>query len=61
MDSRSFLVRIPPVGFCGELRMTSFVFFVIFDSSSAGSKAKLRASRRCSGTGTAPFATICDS
>ncbi len=42
MASRSFLVRIPPVGFCGELRMTSFVFFVIFDSSSAGSKAKLR-------------------
>ncbi len=61
MASRSFFARIPPVGFCGELRITSFVFFVILASSSAGSNAKSRASRKCSGTGTAPFATICDS
>jgi hypothetical protein len=51
----------PPVGFCGELRMTSLVSGEIFASRSAGSKLKPRDSRRYSGTGTAPMARICDS
>ena len=61
MASRSAPRSIPPVGLCGVLRMTSRVWGVILASSSAGSKAKSRASRRYSGTGTAPLATICDS
>ena len=39
-------VSTPPVGLCGELRISSRVFAVIFASSSAGSNAKSRASRR---------------
>jgi aspartate/methionine/tyrosine aminotransferase len=61
MFSRSARVRMPPVGLCGELRISSRVRGVSFASSSAGSNAKLRVSRRCSGTGTAPCALIWDS
>ena len=46
MACMSFAETMPPVGFCGEFRMRSFVLGVILASSSAGSKLKLRDSRR---------------
>ena len=52
---------IPPVGLCGEFRISRRVFGVMRSASSCGSKLKPRDSRRCSGTGTAPFARICES
>jgi hypothetical protein len=51
----------PPVGLCGEFRISSRVRAVILSASSCGSKLKARDSRRWIGTGTAPLALICDS
>ena len=59
--TRSSRPATPPVGFCGELRMTSFVRGLSRASSSAGSKTKSRSSCSGSGTGFAPTQLIADS
>ena len=52
---------IPPVGLCGELRITSLVRSLSSASSAAGSNAKSRSSSSGSGTGRAPNQRIADS
>jgi len=59
--SRSAAGTTPPVGFCGELRMTSAVLGPRSSPSSAGSNEKPADSCRGNGTGVAPAQRIADS
>ncbi len=52
--SMSLRASTPPVGFCGELRMMSFVLGVISRAISSTSIAKSRSSRNGIGTGVPP-------
>lgn len=54
MRFRSSDVSVPPVGFCGELMISSFVRSVIFSASSSTSRRNSFSSRSAIGTAFAP-------
>ena len=60
-STRSSAGTTPPVGFCGELRMTSFVRGDSRSARSATAKEKSRSSSSGSGTGVAPIQRMADS